>query len=110
MARLRVMNLPTVPGPEGLSFRGETHQQRGRRPALAVFRLELDNPVVDPLEAYRIGPKHRPSAIGREAVAGQINDVDIDSSQRRAVFQYTSAFVDQTVQAAFQDFLAGEGS
>src|SRR5439155_19671518 len=40
-----------------------------------------------------------------EAIPSQINDVDIDSSQRGAVLQHARTFVDQPVEATLQDFL-----
>src|SRR6266571_3763626 len=56
---------------------GQALQQRSRRPPLAVPGFEFAHAVVDFLEANRIGVPHRSAAIRREAVAGQINNVDI---------------------------------
>src|ERR1700758_998703 len=67
-------------------------------------KVKLTDTVVNPLEANRVGIPHRTAAMGREAVAVDINNVDVRSPQRIAFLQNTCTFVHQTVEATIRDF------
>ena len=61
-------------------------------------------------KAYRIGIEHRAAAPGREAVAIDVSDINIDSTLGDAFCQNTRAFVDQAVDTAFYDFFIRNGA
>ncbi len=79
-------------------------QERGGLPEFAVGALEFQNAVVDFLQSHGIGVPHGAAAIGRESVAIEVDDVDIDGAQGESFFEDARAFVDQRVDAAIDDF------
>src|SRR5215471_1714286 len=108
--RLRSVHIGLRPGApllievrELLSFFGELLEQRRRLPPIAMLFVELRDAVVNLLEADSIGIPHWPAAVRREAVAVDIDDVDIDGAQRVTLFENAGAFVDQRVDAAVDD-------
>src|ERR1700736_5979694 len=64
--------------------------------------------VVNPFEAHGVGIPHRAATMGREAVAVDINNVDVRSAQREAFLQNAHTFVHQSVEAAIRDFGGGD--
>src|SRR5690606_33624938 len=95
---------------EGLAFGGELREQRGRLPELLVGA----RPGRDPLDgahhvhqANPVGIEHRPAAEHREAVAGEVDHVDVGSPQGDAFLEDARALIDQGVDAALDDFLIG---
>ena len=56
----------------------------------------------DGVQALLIGPEHRSAGDFREAVAVEIDDVDIARTQRDAFFQNPRAFVDQRMPAVLR--------
>src|SRR5258706_15214440 len=64
--------------------------------------------VVNPFEAHGVGIPHRAATMGREAVAVDINNVDVRSAQRIALLQNARTFVHQSVEAAIRDFGGGD--
>src|SRR5215467_7909452 len=79
---------------EFLVLRRQSRQQRSRRPQMPVLPLKFTNPRVNILESDCIGVPHRASAVGREAVPENVDDIYIDRSQRDAFLQYSRSFVD----------------
>ncbi|MNQ86810.1 hypothetical protein D3C85_1020120 [compost metagenome] len=57
------------------------------------------------VQAELVGIKHRSAAMGREAVAGQEDHVDIAGTLGDALFENPRAFVDQRIQRALQQAL-----
>src|SRR5207302_8027485 len=51
---------------------------------------------------------HRPAAIGREAVAGEVDHVDVGGAQRDAFLEDVRALVGERVHAALDDFLIAD--
>src|SRR5437763_1622819 len=89
-----------------LSLCGQLLQQRRGLPELAVLFVKFQNAVVNVFQADGIGIPHRPAAMSREAVAVDVDDVDVARPQRIVFFQDARAFVYQSVEAAVQNFLA----
>src|SRR5579872_1478135 len=85
---------------EALALAGEFFQKRRRLPPIALCLVEAPHIGIDLIEADRIGIEHRPTAPGRKAIAGQIDDVDIAGPERDAFFEDLGAFVDQPIDAA----------
>src|SRR6266851_4575358 len=71
----------------------------------AVLLFEGADALLDFLETNRIRVPHRAAAISREAVAVDVDDVDIDSSEGNAFFQNLGPFVDESVEGALHDFV-----
>src|SRR5580704_7148251 len=69
--------------------------------------MEFFNAVVDLFQADGVGIPHGPAAIGRKAVAVEVDDVDIDRAQGVAFLENARAFVDQGVHATIDDFFLG---
>src|SRR5262245_3614238 len=92
---------------EGLARLGQSLQQRRRLPQLAVLFVELVDALVHFLQAYRVRIPHRAAAPGGVAVAVDVYDVNVNSPQRDAFFQYLCAFVDHRVLRAFDDLFFG---
>src|SRR5579864_831402 len=87
-----------------LAFFRQALQKRTRLPKLAVLLVEFFNAVMDFFQTDGVGIPHRPTAIGREAVAVQVNDVDIDCTKGIALLEDARAFVDKRIDAAIDDF------
>ena len=67
--------------------------------------MKLLDALIYFLQADRVCIPHRPAAIGREAVAVEINDVNIHGAQGIAFFQDACSFIHQRVDAAIHNFL-----
>src|SRR5262249_5122432 len=70
---------------------------------LAMAPLEFANPVQDPWQPYGISIPHRAAPMDREAISIQVDDVDIDRSERVALFQDSGSLVDQGIDAAIDN-------
>src|ERR1700739_264269 len=92
---------------EALAFFGQTLEQRRGLPELSVLFMEFADAIVNFFQSDRVRIPHWAAAVRREAVAGEINDVDIDSAQRIAFFQNTRAFVNQGIDQAINNFFFG---
>src|SRR5215469_17831766 len=77
---------------ETLAMLGQMLQQGCRFPNLVMLFAKFADPLVDLLEANGIGVAHGASPISREAVAIDIDDVDVPRPQRVAFFQDARAF------------------
>src|SRR6185503_8184934 len=58
----------------------------------------------------RVGVEHRPAAVGREAVAGEVDHVDVGGAQGDAFLEDGRAFVDQRVDQALYDLVVTDFS
>jgi len=65
--------------------------------------VKFADAVVNFFQADRVRIPHGPAAMRREAVAGEIDDVDIDGAQRVSFFQNARAFIHQRVDQAIDD-------
>src|SRR6185295_10924426 len=71
--------------------------EQGRRlplRALIAFLKLLDG-MQNLVQADRVGVEHRPAAVGREAVAGEVDHVDVGGAQGDALLKDVGAFVHQ---------------
>src|SRR5947208_5172689 len=103
---VRAVETITASTIESPSFLGKFDEQGRRLPLRALVAL-LKSPdrrshVVQP---DGLGVEHRPAAIRRKAIAGEIDHVDVGGAQRDPFFQDIRAFVHQRVDAALDDFL-----
>src|SRR6516165_2627856 len=80
--QLRSSALLLVEVGELLAFLGELLEQRRGLPPVAVLLMEFRDAIVDRLQADRIGVPHGSAAVCREAVAVDVDDVDIHGAQR----------------------------
>src|SRR6267142_435387 len=87
---------------------GEFFEQRSRFPELAMNRVETPHRLQDLVQADGVGIEHRATAIAREAVTVDVDDVDVGCPQCNALFQDFCALVDQRVDAALEDLLVGD--
>src|SRR5690348_9952958 len=92
---------------EFLAFLRQALQERSRLPKFAMPRVKFLNALADLFQSNRVGIPHRPAAIGREAVAVEVNDVDIHRAQGDAFLENARALVDQSVDAAVKDLFLG---
>src|SRR6266704_1718617 len=87
---------------------GELLQERRRRPDFTVLLLEFADSLVDGFQANGVRIPHGTTAIGRKSVAVQVNDVNIDGAQGIALFEDSSAFVHERIEAAIDNFFSGD--
>src|SRR5690554_5341587 len=90
------------------SFFGQFLEQRCRLPPGAQLLVEFADAGVDTIQTDRVSIEHRPALMGREAVAVDIDDVDIAGTLGNALFQDLGAFVDQRVHGALDDVFIGQ--
>src|SRR5207244_2242239 len=81
----------------------EALQQRRGRPLLAVCALELADAREHLAEADGVGPEHRAAAPGGEAVAVDIDHVDVGGALRDPLLEDARAFVHQRKHRAIDD-------
>src|SRR6185503_20127177 len=93
------------------AFLGELHEERRRLPlrALIAFLKGL-NTLQNLIESDAIRIEHRPAAVGRKAVAGEVDHVDVRGAQRDAFFEDVGAFVHQGIDQSLHDLLVGDRS
>jgi hypothetical protein len=63
----------------------------------------------DPIEADAIGVEHRAAAPCREAVAVDVDGIDVRGPQRQSFVEHARALVDQRVNRALDNRVVGEG-
>ena len=83
---------------------GARRRRPPRRPA-AAMRAQG---VRDLGEPDLVGVEHRTAAVGGEAVAVQIHDVDVGAALRDALLDDAGALVDERVDAALDDLLVAD--
>src|SRR5690348_2317582 len=69
--------------------------------------MKFANTLVNFCKPYGVGIPHRPTAMSREAIPVDENDVDINRAKCVAFFEYARAFVDERIDAAIDDFVRG---
>src|SRR5262245_26467559 len=91
---------------EALAVLCEPCEQRRRLPLRALVALpELVDRIQHLVQPDLVGVEHRPAAVGREAVAGEVHHVDVGSAQRDAFLEDARAFVGKRVDAARDDLV-----
>src|SRR5678815_3390197 len=91
------------------SFLGEFDEQgRGLPLRALVALLEFLDGGQHAGQAHRVGVEHRPAAVRREAVAGEVHHVDVRGAQRDAFPEDVRALVRQRVHAALDDLVVGD--
>src|SRR5689334_2587941 len=70
--------------------------------------MKLTDAVEDILQTDGVGIPHGSATISREAVAVQVDDVDIHCAQRKAFLKYAGAFVHESIDTAIHDFFPGD--
>src|SRR5262249_52790495 len=98
-------DLSLVEDCEGLALFRKRLQQRRRLPQVSVLRMKLADTIVDALQPNRVREPHRTAAPSREAVAIDVNDVDVHGSQREALLENLRAFIHQSIHGSFDNFL-----
>src|ERR1041385_5333393 len=76
-----------IEGAEGRSLAGEAREERRRLPAFAMLAVECRHALVDLLQPDGVGVEHRAAPEAGEAVAGQVDDVDVRGAGREALFE-----------------------
>src|SRR5712692_11602126 len=100
--------LPRPQMRKALALARELLQERRRAPEVAVRAVEALHIREHPIEPDRVGVEHRPAAPSREAVAGDVDDVDVGGAQRDALLEQLGALVDQRVDGALDDLVVGD--
>src|SRR6202012_4676210 len=90
---------------EALSLFGELLQQACGPPILTVRFFEFAHAIVDFFQSDAIRIPHRPAAMSGKAIAGKIDNVDIDGTKGETFLQDSRTFIDERVDAAPDDFL-----
>src|SRR5258708_436085 len=93
---------------KGLTLFGQLLQQRRGLPSCTMLTVEFANTFVNPFQAHSVGMPHRTTTMGREAVAVNINNVDVGSAQRESFLQNPGPFVHKCIEAAIRDFGGGD--
>src|SRR5690606_38562055 len=60
------------------------------------------------LEADLVGPEHRATAVDREPVTVDPDDIHLERTLGDALFEDLGAFVDHHIEAALEDFLVAD--
>src|SRR5437016_3875681 len=103
---LKVTLLLAVDG-ESLSLCVQLVEQRRGLPEFPVQLVKFKNAAVDILEVNGIRVPHWSAAMSGEAIAVDVDDVDVPGAQCVAFFEDARAFVYQGVEAAVHNFFAG---
>src|SRR5579883_1410777 len=74
-------------------------------PPEAMRLVEALHIGIDLVEADRVGIEHRPAAPGGEAIAGEIDHVDIAGAERDTFFEDLRALIHQRIDRALDDLL-----
>src|SRR5262245_32415700 len=86
----------------------EPLQQRRWRPQSSVLLLELAYALVDRLQPNHVRVPHRAAAVRGEAVAVDINDVDVAGPKGDPFFQDARPLVDERIDGSLDDFLRAD--
>src|SRR5579883_1161057 len=78
-------------------------------PPEAMRLVEALHIGIDLVEADRVGIEHRPAAPGGEAIAGEIDHVDIAGAERDTFFEDLRALIHQRIDRALDDLLIRDG-
>src|SRR5262245_56653697 len=85
------------------------HEQRRRIPRLPLIAfLETFDRIQHLVQTDGVRIEHRSAPIGREAVAGEVDHVDVGGAQGDAFLEDVRAFVDQRVDQARDDFVVAD--
>src|SRR5579884_782696 len=90
---------------EALSLARQLLQERRRAPPEAMRLMEPLHIGIDLVETDRVGIEHRPAAPGGEAIAGEIDHVDIAGAERDAFLENLRALIHQRIDRALDDLL-----
>src|SRR5712692_4530560 len=96
---------------EGFSFGGQFGEQRRRLPEVRIaVRIcgKTLHPAHHAIKPNRVGIEHRPAAEPREAIAGEVNHVDVRSAKGDAFLQDSRPLVHQCENGALDDFFIGD--
>src|SRR5262249_6091370 len=75
-----------------------------------MLLLQLAHTLMNVGQPHGVGVPHRPAAVGREAVAVDVDDVDVAGAKGEAFLEDACPFVDQRVDDALDDLFRGHGS
>src|SRR5262245_36637270 len=106
-----VSNRPTlrlfigcIEGGESLSIAHERFKQWSRCPVLAMLTAKFENTFVNLLKPNRVRVPHRAAAVGRKAVAGNVDRVDVCGALSESLGENARPFIDHDVDTSFDDF------
>src|SRR5689334_24059131 len=106
---VRAVETITASSIEPPAFLGEFDEQRRGLPHRAlVSLLELFDRGQHLVQAHGVGVEHRPAAVGREAVAGEVDHVDVGGAQRDTFLEDLRALVHERVDKALDDLVVGD--
>src|SRR6202521_3365639 len=83
-------------------------QKRRRFPEFSVLLMEFANALVDLLQPHRVGIPHRPAPVAWKSIAVEIDDVNVNCTQRISFFENPRSFVYQRIDAAIDDLRIGD--
>src|SRR6202795_3684018 len=75
-------------------------QERSRFPEFSVLLMEFANALVDLLQPHRVGIPHRPAPVAWKSIAVEIDDVNVNCTQRISFFENPGSLVYQRIDAA----------
>src|SRR5690606_13866806 len=99
-----------IESPERSALAREALEQRRRRPPGAELRVELRDARVNAREPDAVRVEQRSAAPRREAVAVDVDGIDIRGAQRKPEFESARAFVDECVDRPLDDLARREGA
>src|SRR5467141_1556082 len=91
---------------EGLALLGELLHQRSGGPHFAVLLLEFADSFINCFQTNGVRIQHGTTAISRETIAVEIDDIDVHGAQRIALYEDPRALVHKSVEAAIDDFFS----
>src|SRR6056300_1501582 len=96
----RAVELALGEASEGLAVLREALKQGRRGPEVAVLLAEAFDLLQHHVEAHLIGPEHGAAGDLREAIAVDVDNVDIAGANSDLVFEDARPFVDEGEDAA----------
>src|SRR5262245_25946974 len=93
-----------IEGGESLSIAHERFKQWSRCPVLAMLTSKFENAFVNLVNPDRVRVPHRAADIGRKAVAGNVDRVDVCGALSESLRKNARAFIDHDVDTSFDDF------
>src|SRR6266404_3646828 len=91
---------------ERFALPSELHQKRRWRPDFAVLLLEFADSFINCFQTNGVRIPHGTTAISRETIAVEIDDIDVHGAQRIALYEDPRALVHKSVEAAIDDFFS----
>src|SRR5215470_5787366 len=70
-----------------------------------MLAMEFADAFINLFHSDSIRIPHRPATVSREAVAVDVNDVNVHGAQGEAFLEYARAFVDQRIDATLHDLV-----